>query len=122
MRPHQDRVVGIKLPVGEPEAVIGACIEPAAMMVLRAVRENIGGATEIVGDAVDELDQVVGAAIERSALQVARSVLNLRRLSRARAIIARRRRLRAERIKSEIPAVLVELQIAARALQIVVDP
>ena len=90
-------------------------------MVLRAVREHVGGTAEIVGDAVDELDQVIRPPIE-DGVAGGEVGIELAQAVERRAIIARRRCLRTERIKAEVPAVLVELQVAARLLQIVIDP
>src|SRR5262249_20684021 len=120
LRSGKDRVVGIKLAISKPEPIVRTGIEPTAMVVLRTVRKHIRRAAEIIGDAINELNQVVGTAVE-DRVAGGQIDVELAQASNRRAVIARRRRLRSERIESEIPAVLIELQLAAGVLQIIVD-
>src|SRR5690606_17273843 len=63
-RCRQDAVIAVELAVGEPEAVVGTAVEPAGTIVLRTGPENVGSIAEVVGNAVEEFEQVVGAAVE----------------------------------------------------------
>ena len=72
------------------------------------------------GDAVEILLQIVGARVE-GGLAVLKPGVERAPLVDRVAVVARRRRLRAERVQAEIPGFLVELDVAARVLQIAVD-
>ena len=63
-RRREDAVIAVELPIGEPEAVVGARVEPAEIVLLRAVAQDRRSGADIVGDAVDELEQIVGPGIE----------------------------------------------------------
>src|SRR5690606_21741336 len=60
----EQAVVTVELAVGEPEAVIGAEVEPAAVVVFRPLAQDRRGGAEIARNAVEELHEVVGAAVE----------------------------------------------------------
>ncbi len=60
----QQTIIGVKLAIGEPEAVVGARIEPARMIIFGAVLQDRGGGAQIACNAVNELDQIIGAGIE----------------------------------------------------------
>lgn len=60
----QHAVITIELAIGEPETVVGASVEPAAIIVFRTLAQNGRCRTDIAGNAVDELDEVIGAGIE----------------------------------------------------------
>src|SRR5690606_30969840 len=63
-RSVQQAVITIELAIGEPEAVIGAEVEPAAIMVLRPLPQDRGGGANVASNAVQELHEVVGAGVE----------------------------------------------------------
>ena len=63
-RRREDAVIAVELPIGEPEAVVGARVEPAAIVLLGTVTQDRRGGADIVGDAVDELEQIVAAGVE----------------------------------------------------------
>ena len=60
----ENAVIGVELAVSEPEAVVGAGVEPAAVIVLGPFAQDRRGGADILGDAIDELEQVVGAGVE----------------------------------------------------------
>ena len=50
----QQAVVAVELAIGEPEAVVGARVEPAGIVGLSLLAQNVGSGAEVAGDAIDE--------------------------------------------------------------------
>src|SRR5262245_60192475 len=48
VRRSENAVVAVELAIGEPKAVVGAGIEPAAVIFLGSIAQNRGGRTDIV--------------------------------------------------------------------------
>ena len=63
-RRGEDAVIAVELPIGEPEAVVGARVEPAEIVILGTLSQDRRGRADIVGDTVDELQQIVAARVE----------------------------------------------------------
>src|SRR5262245_20274610 len=116
VRRSENAVVAVELAIGEPKAVVGAGIEPAAVIFLGSVAQNRGGRADIVGDAVNEDEKIVAERVEHG-LAFLESGIEALEVADRRAVEGRRRRLGAEGAKREIPGLFVELQIAARLLQ-----
>src|SRR5690606_32979811 len=60
----KNAVIRIELTIGEPEAVVGAQIEPAGVRRFYALAQDVRGRADVAGDTVEELHEVVGARIE----------------------------------------------------------
>lgn len=93
-------VISVELAISEPETVVGAGVEPAAIIIFRTLAQNCRGGTDIAGDAVDELDEVVGTGIEDGLAGGQFAIKGLEAADRG-AVIAGRRRLRTEGIEAE---------------------
>ena len=119
-RRRKNAVLGVELAVGEPETVVRAGIEPAVVVEFRTLAQDRRGGAKVVGQTVEQLDQVVRATVEDRVACLQRGV-ELAQVRHRRAVVVRRRRLGQQRIRAEIPGLLVELEIAARALQVGVD-
>src|SRR5690606_21793323 len=106
--------------IGEPEAVVGAEVEPAAAVAFGTLAQDRGGRANVTRNTIEELHQIVGAAVEDGITALQAGVEAAQRLGGG-AVEGRRRGLRAERVQAEIPRVFTELDVFARLLQIAVD-
>src|SRR5690606_18159902 len=116
----QQAVITIELAIGEPEAVIGAEVEPAAIMVFGPLAQDRGGGANVASDAIQELHQVVGAGVEYGIATLQAGIEVAQRLARC-AIERRRRRFGAKWVQTEIPGIFTELDILARPLEVAID-
>lgn len=96
MRCADQTVISVELTIGEPEPVVGPCVKPACMIIIRAVFQNGRCRTEIAGNTIYILDQIVCAGIE-SCLAFFKTRIESTQLFNSGTIIARCRRFRAKR-------------------------
>ncbi len=107
----------VELAIGEPEAVVGARIEPA-IVALRLSAQDVCGRAEVAGDAVDETRQIVGAGVEDH-LAFQQAVVEGAQRGGAGAVEALASASSGRRgEQAEIPGLLVEFDGAARILQV----
>src|SRR4029453_11113731 len=60
----ENTVISVELPIGEPESVVSARIEPAAIVFLRPVSQDCRGSAKVVGNAVNKLKQIVSTSVK----------------------------------------------------------
>jgi hypothetical protein len=60
----ENTVISVELPIGEPESVVSARIEPAAIVFLRLVTQDCRGSAKVVGNAVNKLKQIVSTSVK----------------------------------------------------------
>src|SRR4029453_5049451 len=60
----ENTVISVELPIGEPESVVSARVEPAAIVFLRPVTQDCRGSAKVGGNAVNKLKQIVSTSVK----------------------------------------------------------